>query len=87
MTIVLLITCFLTPYDIAFNVDSQLWIKIVDYVIDVLFLFDIIIIFNTAFYDDEIELIDSRKVIFWTYFKGWFFIDLFSCIPFDDLLD
>ena len=87
MTIVLLITCFKTPYDIAFNNNPKLWNKIVDYIIDILFLFDIIIIFNTAFYDDDIELIDSRKAIFCAYFKGWFFIDLFSCIPTDDLMD
>ena len=87
MTMILLITCFKTPYDIAFINDPPMWNKIIDYVIDFLFLLDIIIIFNTAFYDDDIELVDSRKTIFLTYFKGWFFIDLFSCIPTDDLLD
>ena len=84
MTMILLTTCFKTPYDIAFINDPPMWNKIIDYVIDFLFLLDIIIIFNTAFYDDDIELVDSRKTIFLTYFKGWFFIDLFSCIPTDD---
>ena len=58
MTMILLTTCFKTPYDIAFNNDPPMWNKIIDYVIDFLFLLDIIIIFNTAFYDDDIELID-----------------------------
>lgn len=88
MTLILLLTCFKTPYDLSFNDDHpNSWNMIIDYIIDGLFLIDIFVIFNTAFYDDDIELIHNRKSIFLAYFKGWFFIDLFSCIPFDQILD
>jgi hypothetical protein len=62
ITLVLLTTCVLTPLNIAFSLDaSNPDIKIVDIVIDLLFLIDIITIFNTAFYTDDYECIDDRK--------------------------
>ena len=85
MTIILLTTCFKSPYDIAFNNDPSIWNKFIDYAIDILFLIDIIVIFNTAFYDENFETVENRKQIFIAYFSSWFFIDLISCIPFDDV--
>jgi len=87
MTFVLLVTCFKSPYDIAFsNENSPLVDNIIDWTIDCLFLLDILIIFNTAFYDDDIQLIDDRKEIAFTYLRSWFFIDFLACIPFDDII-
>mmetsp|Transcript_24636 Transcript_24636/g.38290 ORF Transcript_24636/g.38290 Transcript_24636/m.38290 type:complete len:163 (+) Transcript_24636:1102-1590(+) len=56
-------------------------------VLDILFAVDIMIIFCTAYYDDEVKLIDDRKVISKNYLRGWFFIDLFAIIPFEFLLN
>lgn len=56
------------------------------YVIDVSFLLDIIVTFNTAFYDEDNDLIDDRHTIASSYLFGWFFIDLVAIIPFEVLL-
>jgi hypothetical protein len=41
------------------------------------------VIFNTAFYNDDSEIIDDRKEIASSYARGWFSIDLLAIIPFD----
>lgn len=55
--------------------------------IDFLFFIDIILIFNTAFYNEEMDLIDDRKKIFKSYIKGWFLIDFLAIVPFDVILN
>ena len=43
-------------------------------------------IFNSAYYDEETELIDDRKEIAKYYLKGWFTVDVLAIIPFDYIL-
>ena len=46
-----------------------------------------IIIFNTAFMNDDYKVIDVRKDIIWNYICSiWFWIDLVSIIPFQWML-
>jgi len=52
-------------------------LKIVETVIDLLFLCDIFIIFNSAFYRHDVELVEDRATIACDYLKGWFVIDFF----------
>ena len=56
------------------------------YTIDVSFLIDIFVTFNTAFYDHDNDMIDNRHTIASSYLFGWFTIDLVAIIPFDILL-
>jgi hypothetical protein len=58
-----------------------------DYIIDALFLIDILVIFNSAFYDEDVELIDDRKDIAISYIQGWFIVDLLAIIPFDQIIN
>jgi hypothetical protein len=51
--------------------------------VDGVFLIDIIIIFNTAFYDNDFKIIENRKIIAKKYLSGWFTIDIVAIIPFD----
>jgi hypothetical protein len=44
------------------------------------------VIFNSAFYDSELNLIESRSEIFKWYMKGWFWIDFLAIVPFDLIL-
>lgn len=81
MTFVLLATCVLTPYNIAFQKSET---KLNVY-IDVLFLLDMLVVFNTVYYDGEMNLVEDRKEICVTYLKGWFMIDLLAIVPFDKL--
>ena len=84
MTFVLLLTCFKSPYDIAFQTkDSPFADSLIDWIINALFFIDIILIFNTVFYNQDYEQIHTRKGIASEYIKGWFIIDFICCIPFD----
>ena len=88
ITTVLLVSCLLTPFNLAFgelNNDPLEWI-IINYTIDICFLIDIIIIFNSAFYDNEFIVVEDRKIIAKEYLRSWFIIDLLAIIPFDLLI-
>ena len=64
ITFVLLFTSFKTPYDIAFTgVEIGLADRLPDYLIDLFFIIDVFVILNSAFYNDEVYLIDDRKII------------------------
>ena len=86
MTFVLLLTCVLTPLHIAFSDEDneQKWMSRTNNVIDILFFIDMIVIFNSAFYDEEsFTMNESYKEIACAYLKGWFLIVLISILPFD----
>lgn len=52
------------PFRVAFvEVDSDEWI-IFDYVVDAIFMFDILINFFSAYYDEEENIVTDRKVFF-----------------------
>lgn len=83
MAVILIFTCLVTPYRIALiEVDKPGWMWL-NYFIDFSFFVDMIFIFNSAYYDEEFNEIQDRKVIAKLYLKGWFTIDLFAILPFD----
>lgn len=51
-----------------------------DFFLDFLFFCDMLIRFNTPIYSEG-RLITDRKKIARTYFKSWFFFDLFCILP------
>ena len=55
--------------------------------IDISFFLDILVCFNSAFYDFDNDLIDNRKEIAKNYLLGWFTIDIVAIIPFDVMLE
>jgi len=80
---ILFFSCLVTPYRIVFvPVDSPAW-KGINLAIDGLFFIDILITFNTAYFDDQHKLIENRKMITCTYLKTWFLIDSLAIVPFD----
>ena len=81
MSLVLIFTCAITPYRLAFTEDDTLEWKIINYSVDLIFLIDMILIFNTAFYDEDFKMISHRGLIAIEYFKGWFIIDLLAIFP------
>ena len=48
---------------------------------DLILAIDIIIILNTAYYDENFDLIRTRKEIAKSYVFSWFIIDLISVLP------
>lgn len=53
----------------------------VENVVDLLFLFDIIVTLNTAYYNHN-QLITQRWLIFKNYFKGMLVVDILAIFPF-----
>lgn len=83
IALVLIFSCTVTPYRLALvSEDTPNWV-VTNVFIDIMFLLDIILIFNTAYYDEEFLIIQDRKTIALTYIRGWFPIDLVAIIPFD----
>ena len=85
MTLILMVSCLLTPLEIAFSrgtSDALSTQAIVDYSFDSLFFIDVLVIFNSAYLNEEFVVIDNRKQISETYLKGWFTVDIVSSIPF-----
>lgn len=82
--VILIISCFLTPYQLAFYSekipeDS----RILNLFIEVMFILDIFVIFNSAYQDEYLQVIMDRKVIAKHYLNGWFTIDLIAVVPFE----
>ena len=88
MTWILIFTCISTPLFISFhknNYDEWDSWEITNICVDIFFGFDIIVVFLSAFYDDDFRMIDNVKEIARAYLFGWFIIDLLAIIPFDQL--
>ena len=83
ITFVLIWSCCVTPVQIALMDDLSTGWTITNYAVDLSFLIDIIIIFNTALYDKDYNLSVDRGEIACKYMKGWFFIDLVAILPFE----
>lgn len=86
ISLVLILTCSITPYAIAFIEEQDQSLFILDLIIDVLFAIDIIVIFNSAFYDADFQMIDDYGVIAVNYLKGWFFLDFLAVFPFNIMI-
>jgi len=50
-----------------------------------MFLIDIFIIFDSAFYNHEFIIVETRKIIAKEYIKSWFLVDLLAILPFEIL--
>lgn len=75
--------CIMMPYMIAFD-SKDMSLHVISSIIDLLFLTDIIIIFNTAYYDEDFQIVYDRVTIAINYFKsGWLAIDVLAIFPFD----
>lgn len=83
ISLILVFTSLATPVRIAFAEDESTAWEMLNYTVDILFLMDIIIAFNMAFFDEDNILIVERKMIAFHYVRTWFFLDLIAIIPFD----
>ena len=76
------------PYRLAVEAkDTKKW-KIFSYILDISFAIDIVLTFFACYYDEENScLVDDRKTIALKYISFWFWIDLFSIIPIEMILN
>ena len=78
----LMYVAFVMPWIMAFSdfYDIGIWTAL-EVAVDLCFLIDILINLNTAFKDEENNLVCGRKEIFLNYLKGFFIADVFSVFP------
>ena len=78
VSLLMMYTAIIMPFRIAFiETDSTFW-KVLETIIDFLFLLDIVVTFNVGYNDENEDLINDRGKIAWKYFTGWFFVDLIT---------
>ena len=83
IALILIISCSVTPMQIAFyeNNDTGAW-KYIEVIFDILFGIDIIFNFMSAYYDDEFKLETDYKCIAANYIRSWLLIDVIAIFPF-----
>jgi len=87
-TIIIAAICYsatVTPFLVCFMESDEIPIfwMILGYVIDILFMVDIILNFVTPDFDDEDILIIDTKLLAINYIFGWFIPDLIATLPFE----
>lgn len=88
MTLCLLFTSIFRPYQVAFDRSAiylPMWTDI-NIVCELMFLLDILVVFNTAYYESEFKLIKTRSQIAKNYFKESFWVDFTALIPADYII-
>ena len=89
-TVALVLTCLITPYQLAFysHMSSEPEsLETLNQVIDMIFLADIMISFNTSYFDLKNNAFSIvRKDIACNYIKTWFAIDIIAIFPFEQVL-
>ncbi|VEL33306.1 unnamed protein product [Protopolystoma xenopodis] len=78
-------TSVMVPFCVAFEHDEiwEWWIlNAFENIVDTVFFVDIVLNFHTTFVGPGGEVISDPTVIRINYLKGWFLVDLFSCLPY-----
>ena len=70
------------PYKTCFVDESTVTDDIIDWVVDILFMFDILVNFLQATENSDGSWTTSPKVIARNYLRSWFSFDLVSVLPF-----
>ena len=82
IAVLLIYTATYMPYKTCFVDESTVTEEIIDWLVDGLFMFDILVNFFSAYENDD-ETIEARpKYIARHYLSHWFTFDLISVIPF-----
>ena len=81
VSLVLIFTCAVTPFRLAFIEKDNFEWEVINNIVDFCFFIDMILIFNTAYYDEDFKMVQHRGVIAFNYMRGWFFIDVLAIFP------
>lgn len=83
MAFILLYTAIIDPYLLSFmNIVKWDPLFVIGIIFDFTFMLDMIFTFNTAYYDEDNQIIGDRRKIVLKYLKSWFLLDLASSVPF-----
>jgi Ion transport protein len=88
--ILLIYTATIMPFRLVFydndNDFSDPW-NVIELLIDIGFWVDFVINMLSCYYDEEGTLVKDQIKIFKHYIKSWFLLDLFACLPFDEIFN
>lgn len=73
------------PFFLSFEISDMTTWKSIDNFITAFFFIDILLSFNTAYYQGG-SIVSSRKEISKNYIKYWFWLDLMSTFPYDVII-
>ncbi|KAA3671110.1 potassium voltage-gated channel Eag-related subfamily H member 5, partial [Paragonimus westermani] len=78
-------TAVMVPFNAAFKSKTMddVSFLVVDSIVDVIFFIDIVLNFHTTFVGPNGDVISDPNIIRINYLKGWFIVDLLSCLPYD----
>ena len=87
--LVLFYSCLYIPYEIGFDIHIGIgsFMYVFNILVDVYFCVDCAMNFNVAIVKKDGEIVTDPEFVRRTYFKGWFFIDLITSIPFGAFVD
>jgi hypothetical protein len=83
VSLVILYSVITITYQLGFDYVFTGTLANIDLVVDLIFVFDILVTFNTAAVDSDENLVVSRGAICKMYLRGWFGIDFVSTFPID----
>ena len=69
------------PVNLAFKPEQSVKDLIFETFIDVMFMIDIVLVFNSAYYDNKFKIVCDKRQIAKEYLRSWFLVDFLSCIP------
>lgn len=78
----MLYTAVVTPYRVCFVQETTTAWMVAETCVDCCFMLDVLLTFFTAYQDEELNLVVSRRKICWRYVRSWFLVDLLASIPF-----
>lgn len=70
-----------TPFRIGFNDNAVGFLAVFENLIDLYFIIDLILAFNTGFYEQGV-LVMERPHIITSYLKSWFVMDFIASFPY-----
>lgn len=83
----MLMAAILTPLQLAFVEEDNLQWILVTGLIDASFGVDIILTFFSGYFDEsDMHMVADKKIIAKRYLKFWFWMDLISIVPFDQII-
>lgn len=88
MTLCLLFTSIFRPYQVAFDKEAIYlpgW-SAVNIICELMFMADMLVVFNTAYYESEFKLVKDRKSIAKHYLQDQFLTDFTALLPLDYML-
>ncbi len=85
LLILILLSCVIIPYQIVFQSEIFTSASILIYIIDFIFLLDIILNFRTSFNRDGYEITDKRLIVS-HYLHSMFVVDVIATFPWEILL-